>query len=93
MFHLGANPGLLANIEKQLERGDVSEAVEDEERQLADRHSAEQLCRGVRVLGARVHRGVHVPVATVRHHLHFLLSTRERRKIRSNPYLHLPEQG
>ena len=74
MFYLGANPGLLANIEKQLEGGDVSEAIKDEERQLADGHSTEQLCRGVRVLGARVHRGVNIPVSLVRHHLVFPLS-------------------
>ena len=84
MFYLGANPDLLANIEKQLEGGDVSEAVEDEERELANCHSAEQLCGGVRVLGSRVHRGVHVPVATVRHHLHFIFSTCERLRLSRN---------
>ena len=75
MFYLGANSDPLPNIEKQLEGGNVSEAVEHEKRELANCHSAEQLCRGVRVLRPRVHRGVHVPVATVGQRLNIPSST------------------
>ena len=97
MFHLGANPDLLPNIEEQLEGGNVSEAVEHEKRELANCYSAEQLCRRVRVLRPRVHRGVHVPVATVGQRLNFLFSTfltgADSQGTGSNPYFYLPEQG
>ena len=75
VFHLGANPDLLPHPEQQLEGGDIGEAVEHEERQLANRHSAEQLCWRVGVLRPSVHRGVDVPVPTVGHHLLALLLT------------------